>query len=105
MMRRITKWSSATLAAVWVSLATIAHAEDDSNKSVELRLEGECDANNSRLWLLNNHASKSIVATLRWSLKNSKRVVNDQFQVAPGARLEIGCAANADIVAAVYVAQ
>ena len=86
-----------------MSLTASARAEEDASKSVELRLEGACDANNSRLWLVNNHATKSVVATLRWSLANSKRVVNDQFQVLPAARLEIGCAAKADIVKAVFV--
>jgi hypothetical protein len=86
-----------------MSLTTVVHAEEDASKSVELRLEGSCDANNSRLWLVNNHPTKSIVATLRWSLANSKRVVNDQFQVVPLAKLEIGCAAKADIVKAVFV--
>jgi hypothetical protein len=101
-MARITKWSSAVIAAALMSQGMIAHADDDSVKSVELRLEGSCDANNSRLWLVNNHATKSIVATLRWSLANSKRVVTDQFQVMPAAKLEVGCAAKADIVKAVY---
>jgi hypothetical protein len=84
--------------------AAVHAADDDSVKSVELRLEGACDANNSRLWLINNHPTKSIVATLRWSLANSKRVVTDQFQVVATAKLEIGCAAKADIVSAHYVA-
>ena len=96
---------SAAIAAALMSLATIAYAEDDSIKSIELRLEGACDAANSRLWLINNHATKAINATLRWSLANSKRVATDQFQVAPAAKLEIGCAAKADIVAAVYAEQ
>jgi hypothetical protein len=86
-----------------MSLTTVVHAEEDASKSVELRLEGSCDANNSRLWLINNSATKSVIATLRWSLANSKRVVNDQFQVMPSAKLEIGCAAKADIVKAVFV--
>jgi hypothetical protein len=105
MTRRITNWSiivAALLAAPLVLIAEFAQAEDDSVKNVELRLEGACDANNSRLWLINNHASKTIIATLRWSLANSKRVVSDQFQVVPAAKLEIGCAAKADIVVAVY---
>jgi hypothetical protein len=86
-----------------VSFTSLVHAEEDASKSVELRLEGSCDANNSRLWLINNSATKSVIATLRWSLANSKRVVNDQFQVMPSAKLEIGCAAKADIVKAVFV--
>ena len=99
------KCSSVVIAAAFMLLAAAAHAEDDSIKSIELRLEGACDANNSRLWLVNNHATKTINATLRWSLANSKRVVTDQFQVVAAAKLEIGCAAKADIVVAVYAAQ
>jgi len=110
MTRRIIKWSNAAMATTWLSLAVSlslslaapAYAEDDSVKSVELRLEGACDANNSKLWLINNHTTKTINATLRWSLANSKRVATDQFQVVPGAKVEIGCAAKADIVSAVY---
>jgi hypothetical protein len=102
MKTQIIKWVRAAVTALVLSLASTAHAEDDSVKSIELRLEGECDANNSRLWLVNNHATKAIVASLRWSLANSKRVASDQFQVAASARLEIGCAAKADIVSAVY---
>jgi hypothetical protein len=86
-----------------MSLTTLVYAEEDASKSVELRLEGVCDANNSKLWLVNNHATRSVVATLRWSLANSKRVINDQFQVVAAGRLEIGCAAKADIVKAVFV--
>ena len=104
-MMQITKWSSVAIAAAMLSLATLVHAEDDSVKSIELRLDGACDANNSRLWLINNHASKTIVATLRWSLANSKRVINDSVSIEPGKTREIGCAAKADIVSAVYLAQ
>jgi hypothetical protein len=102
MKTQIIKWSRAGVATLALSLTLMAHAEDDAIKSVELRLEGQCDANNSRLWLVNNHATKTINATLRWSLANSKRVVTDQFQVTATARLEIGCAAKAEIVSATY---
>jgi len=90
------------MAAVLIALSTAARTEDDPAKSLELRLEGACDSDNSHLWLVNNHASKTIVATLRWSLANSKRVATDQFQVLPAAKLEIGCAAKADIVVAQF---
>ena len=102
MKMQIIKWSQVAVTAALLSLAAIAHAEDDPVKSIELRLEGDCDPNNRRLWLVNNHASKTVIATLRWSLANSKRVASDQFQVTPSARLEIGCAAKADIVSAVF---
>jgi hypothetical protein len=73
---------------------------EDPVKSVELKLEGECDKANSRLWVINNHQTRTIIATLRWNLAGAKRIVTDQFQVLPSARLEIGCAAQADIVVA-----
>jgi hypothetical protein len=102
MKMQIKRWPPLIATAVLFSLMPLAHAEDDPVKSLELRLEGPCDPNNSRLWLVNNHATKTIIATLRWSLANSKRVASDQFQVSASARLEIGCAAKADIVSAVF---
>ena len=77
--------------------------EEDASKSVELRLEGDCDPKNKRLWLLNNHATRSIIATLRWNLAGSKRIITDQFQVTPSSKREIGCAAQADVVVAAFV--
>ena len=78
---------------------------EDASKNVELRLDGECDPKNSRLWLLNNHPTRSIIATLRWNLAGSKRIITDQFQVAPASKREIGCAAQADVVVAAFVEQ
>lgn len=77
-----------------------AAALADPVKSVELRLDGQCDEKNSRLWLSNNHDSKTIIATLRWSLAGGKRVITDSFQVAPMARIEVGCAARAEVAEA-----
>jgi hypothetical protein len=99
------KSSNALLAAlcgVAVFLcATNARAQtEDPLKNLELKLEGECDKANSRLWVINSHESRTIIATLRWNLAGAKRIVTDQFQVLPSARLEIGCAAQADIVVA-----
>lgn len=94
-----------TIAALPVSAPNAQAVEEDATKSVELRLEGECDPKNSRLWLLNNHPTRSIIATLRWNLAGSKRIITDQFQVTPGSRREIGCAAQADIVVAAFVQQ
>lgn len=92
--------SSALLAGLCSVVAPAYAADEDPLKSVELKLEGECDKANSRLWVINNHASRVIIATLRWNLAGAKRIVTDQFQVLPSARLEIGCAAQADIVVA-----
>ena len=90
----------ALLAGLCVVSVSAYAADEDPLKSVELKLEGECDKANSRLWVINNHASRTVIATLRWNLAGAKRIVTDQFQVLPSARLEIGCAAQADIVVA-----
>jgi hypothetical protein len=90
----------ALLAGICVVSASAHAADEDPLKSVELKLEGECDKANSRLWVINNHQTRTIIATLRWNLAGAKRIVTDQFQVVPSARLEIGCAAQADIVVA-----
>ena len=103
-------WAKKTTQIVAIALvaALPAHApnaqavEEDATKSVELRLEGECDPKNSRLWLLNNHPTRSIIATLRWNLAGSKRIITDQFQVNPASKREIGCAAQADVVVAAF---
>ena len=92
------------VAAVWLACAPIARAADeDPTKSLTLILEGACDPKNSRLFVESKNTTRTIVATLRWSLAGSKRVASDQFQVAPSARVEIGCAAKADIVSAHFV--
>jgi hypothetical protein len=90
----------ALLAGICVVGVSAHAADEDPVKSVELKLEGECDKANSRLWVINNHQTRTIIATLRWNLAGAKRIVTDQFQVLPSARLEIGCAAQADIVVA-----
>jgi hypothetical protein len=92
----------AIAAGVLLSSHFAVAADEDPVKAVELRLEGACDANNKRLWLHNNHPSRAIIATLRWNLFGSKRIINDQFRVVAAGRLEIGCAAQADIVSAVF---
>ena len=76
--------------------------DDDPVKNLELKLEGECDSANSHLFVINKHSSKTIIATLRWNLAGSKRIITDKFQVVAAARVEVGCAAQADIVGAVF---
>jgi hypothetical protein len=90
-------------AAAWLAFAPLARsADEDPVKSLTLILEGACDPKNSRLFVESKHATRTIIATLRWNLSGSKRVATDQFQVAPNARVEIGCAAQADIVSAIF---
>jgi hypothetical protein len=91
------------LIAGWLAIAPMVRAaEEEAAKSLTLILEGACDPKNSRLFVESKHATRTIIATLRWNLSGSKRIATDQFQVAPNARVEIGCAAQADIVSAVY---
>ncbi len=102
-MRRVACKTTSILTAVWLASAPLAYgAEEEAAKSLSLVLEGSCDAKNSRLFVSNKHATKSVVATVRWNLSGSKRIATDQFQVGPGARVEVGCAAQADIVTAAY---
>jgi hypothetical protein len=90
-------------AAVWLAFAPVARsAEEEAAKNLTLILEGACDPKNSRLFVESKHATKTIIATLRWNLAGSKRIASDQFQIGPNARVEIGCAAQADIVSAQY---
>src|SRR5262245_387800 len=91
-------------AAVWLTFAPVVRgADEDAAKSLTLILEGACDPKNSRLFVESKHASRTIVATLRWNLAGSKRIASDQFQIGPNARVEIGCAAQADIVSAQFL--
>ena len=91
-------------AAVWLFGAPVLRAaEEEAAKSLALILEGACDPKNSKLYVESKHATKTIIATLRWNLSGSKRVASDVFQIGPGARVEIGCAAQADVVTAQFV--
>lgn len=103
-MERVAYKTIIAAAAAWLILSPMARsADEDPVKSIALLLEGSCDPKNSRLFAESKHATRTIVATLRWSLSGSKRVATDQFQIAPGAKVEIGCAAQADIVSAVFL--
>jgi hypothetical protein len=94
------------LAVLALASPIVASAQaEDASKFVELQLEGFCDKVNNKLWLLNSHTSKLIVATVRWNLSGSKRLIVDKFQVMPGTRREIGCAAQADLVSAEFSAE
>ena len=89
-------------AALCMTAVNAQGAEEDAGKSVELRLEGACDPKNSKLYIVNNHASRSVIVTVRWNLSGSKRIITEQFQLAPVAKLQVGCAAQADIVVAAF---
>ena len=97
------KCTIGAIAAAWLVLAPVVFsAEEEAAKNLTLILEGACDPKNSRLYVESKHATRTIIATLRWNLSGSKRIATDQFQVGPNSRVEIGCAAQADIVSAAY---
>ena len=79
-----------------------AHADEDPLTFLSLKYNGDCDKENRHLWLANAHTTKSIIATIRWHLAKSTRVVSDQFQIGPSQTLEIGCAAQSDIASAQF---
>ena len=68
---------------------------------VSLRLEGSCDDTNRRLWLINAHTYKSIAATVRWRAEGGKDLT-ERFFPGPDTVREIGCAAEAQIMDAVF---
>lgn len=69
---------------------------------VSLRLEGRCDETNRRLWLINAHTYKSIATTVRWRADGGKDLT-ERFFPGPAAQREIGCAAEAQILDAVFM--
>ncbi|WP_129776382.1 hypothetical protein [Peristeroidobacter soli] len=68
---------------------------------VTLKLEGSCDAQNTRLWLVNSHTFKTIATTVRWRAAGGKDL-REQFFPGPNSVREIGCAAEAEILDAKF---
>ena len=68
---------------------------------VSLKLEGSCDTNNTRLWLVNSHTFKTVMTTVRWKAYGGKDLT-EQFYPLPNSVREIGCAAEAEIVDAKF---
>jgi hypothetical protein len=56
-----------------------------------------CDSQNKRLVLENTHTYKTLHVTVRWRAAGGKDL-QDQFFPAPSSKVEIGCAADAQIV-------
>ena len=94
---------AAGLSLVSIQPMHVAHADEDPVTFLNLEYQGDCDKENRHLWIENSHSTKSILATIRWHLAKSTRVVSDQFQIGPAQRLEIGCAAQSDIASAQFV--
>jgi hypothetical protein len=92
------------LSAVATAATTMvvnAAGEAPAISFVTLKLEGACDAQNTRLWLVNSHTFKTVAATVRWRAAGGKDL-KDQFFPGPNTVREIGCAAEGEILEAKF---
>jgi hypothetical protein len=90
-----------SLLGTLLPLSLRAADEPPATSFVTLNFEGACDPQNNRLWLLSSHTFKTIAVTVRWHAAGGKDLV-EQFFAAPGAKREIGCAAEATVEAAEF---
>ncbi len=93
---------AAIFALATVATVTVQAAEEAAAKTfVTLKLEGACDAQNTRLWLVNSHTFKTVATTVRWRAAGGKDL-EEQFFPGPNSVREIGCAAEAEILDAKF---
>lgn len=85
--------------------SAVLYAADEAAAStfVSLKLEGECDERNDRLWLTNSHTFKTIVTKVRWRAAGGKDL-SEEFYPGPNTVREIGCAAEGEIIDAQFAA-
>lgn len=103
-MGKATQIAAICALGVVATISTIAvHAAEEAAAStfVTLKLEGSCDAQNTRLWLVNSHTYKTIATTVRWKAAGGKDL-REQFFPGPNSVREIGCAAEAEILDAKF---
>ena len=103
-MGKATQIAAICALGVVATIATIAvQAAEQAAAStfVTLKLEGSCDAQNTRLWLVNSHTFKTIATTVRWKAAGGKDL-REQFFPGPNSVREIGCAAEAEILDAKF---
>jgi hypothetical protein len=80
------------------AIARIASSQEDAASDfVKLSYSVECDAQNRRLMLTNAHTYKTLQVVVRWRAAGGKDL-QDQFFPAPSTSIEIGCAADAQII-------
>jgi hypothetical protein len=98
--------TSVVLAASMLAASAAGNGAQDQQPTVtsyvSLKLEGSCDQNNTRLWLVNSHTFKTVMTTVRWKAAGGKDLT-EQFYPLPNSVREIGCAAEAEIVDAKFV--
>lgn len=84
-----------------MSLAARAAEPEPASAYVSLKLEGDCDAQNKRLWLTNTHTFRTVMVTVRWRAAGGKDLT-EQFYPGPNTIREIGCAAEAEILSSAF---
>lgn len=89
------------LAFVATSMVVEAAEDAPARSFVTLKLEGACDEQNTRLWLINTHTFKTIATTVRWRAAGGKDL-SEQFYPGPNSVREIGCAAEGEITDAQF---
>jgi hypothetical protein len=78
--------------------AGISWAQDEpASNFAKLSYSAACDSQNNRLLLTNSHTFKTLQTKVRWRAAGGKDL-EDQFFPAPSTTIEIGCAADAEIV-------
>jgi hypothetical protein len=103
-VRQATQIAAAFALATVAIVATVkvqAAQEAAASTYVTLKLEGACDAKNTRLWLVNSHTFKTIATTVRWRAAGGKDL-QEEFFPGPNSVREIGCAAEAEILDAKF---
>lgn len=91
----------ATIATLVVQAAEEPPPPAPASTFVTLKLEGSCDSQNTRLWLVNSHTFKTIATTVRWRAAGGKNL-SEQFFPGPNSVREIGCASEAEILDAKF---
>lgn len=89
------------VATVATTMAVEAAEDAPASSFVTLKLEGACDEQNTRLWLVNSHTFKTIATTVRWRAAGGKDL-SEQFFPGPNSVREIGCAAEGEILDAKF---
>jgi hypothetical protein len=110
----VTRLVSISVALIGLGMigSTFLHAAEQAAPSAEeaapstfvsLRFEGACDDKNNKLFLVNKHTFKTIVTRVRWNAAGGKDL-SEEFYPPPNSSKELGCAADAEILAAEFAA-
>ena len=90
--------AAALLGLTLSTAAGISWGEEElATNFAKLSYMAACDAQNNRLFLTNSHTFKTLQAVVRWHAAGGKDL-QDQFFAEPSSSIEIGCAADAQIV-------